>query len=834
MSTDGGRRNPPAGETDPAKPPLPSNLEVEQALLGAVLVNNEAYGRVSGFLRPEHFYEPVHREIYSVAGQMITVKKPVTPGTIRTFLPADLRIGDVTLPQYLARLAADATTVINAIDFARLIVDLAHRRELIGLGTDLIADATVTDRQVDIAPVVEQAAARLFEVGTEIAQLAGGQNEPDVDYHSVVAAAEARMSEGGHSVAGISTGLLSLDAKVPGLAAGDLVLLAGRPGMGKAQPLTARIRAATGWTTIGGLRVGETVASVDGTESTVTGFYRRGRREVFRLTFSDGRTTLACAEHLWAVRSSRWTIIKDRVLTTASLAAKLLTERYRRRISIGLPAGQDGPAANLPIEPYLLGALLGDGGLRHRVSITITDPTILAGVVASIPAGDALKHVAGPEYTVQKSPSKGRRGAPSITLRAIRSLGLFGKGSPEKFIPRRYLDANRAQREALLRGLLDTDGWAETFGVVRFSTSSAALAGDVQELVRSLGGWCSRRMKRAPTYRHKGERRLGRDAHIFAHILTIDVADRASLFSVPSKRSRALLRKAPPIRPMLVSVDSAGVTDTACITVSHPSHLYVTDDYVLTHNSALALNIARSAAGRGDGVVFDSLEMTQPQVRSRLLADHLERQGHRLSYTAIDRRLIQPGDVLPLRAAADSLEAMPLVIFDRGNRLDEIPGKIKEGRRRLARVGRELQLYVLDYLGLVRPTDRYRGDRVREVGEMSAALKTMAKQERLPFLVLQQLSRANEARKDKRPTLSDLRDSGSLEQDGDAVLFVYREAYYHERPGYTDETEAERDAALDRLGHEMEIIVAKQRQGPVGTVKVWCDVALNAVRDQQW
>src|SRR5471032_3264110 len=119
---------------EPAAPEFraaPQNVEAEQALLGAILVNNEAFYRVSDFLEPQHFFEPVHRVIFEVAGQLIRANKVATPITIKTFLPADLAIGDINLAQYLARLAAEATTIINAEDYGRSVYDLAIRRSLL-------------------------------------------------------------------------------------------------------------------------------------------------------------------------------------------------------------------------------------------------------------------------------------------------------------------------------------------------------------------------------------------------------------------------------------------------------------------------------------------------------------------------------------------------------------------------------------------------------------------------------------------------------------------------------------------------------------------------------
>ena len=130
----------------------PQNVEAEQALLGAILVNNEAFYRVSDFLEPTHFFEPVHRRIYEVAGELIRANKIANPVTIKTFLPADLAIGDINLAQYLARLAAEATTIINAEDYGRTVYDLAIRRSLIGIGEDMVNvayDATVEQTPKD-------------------------------------------------------------------------------------------------------------------------------------------------------------------------------------------------------------------------------------------------------------------------------------------------------------------------------------------------------------------------------------------------------------------------------------------------------------------------------------------------------------------------------------------------------------------------------------------------------------------------------------------------------------------------------------------------------------
>jgi replicative DNA helicase len=209
----------------------PHNIEAEQALLGAMLVNNEAFYRVSDFLDPAHFFEPVHRRIFEVAAQLIRSNKVATPVTIKTFLPADLAIGDINLAQYLARLAAEATTIINAEDYGRTIHDLALRRALIVIGEDMVNVAY--DAPVEMAPAnqIEDAEKRLFDLA-ERGRYDGGFHAFEVALLSAIDMASAAYKRDGH-LSGLATGLDDLDRLMGGLQASDLVILAGRPAMGK-------------------------------------------------------------------------------------------------------------------------------------------------------------------------------------------------------------------------------------------------------------------------------------------------------------------------------------------------------------------------------------------------------------------------------------------------------------------------------------------------------------------------------------------------------------------------------------------------------------------------
>jgi replicative DNA helicase len=223
-------------EREQAYRSAPQNLEAEQALLGAILVNNEAFYRVSDFLEANHFFEPVHRRIFQVAGELIRANKIANPVTIKTFLPADLAIGDITLNQYLARLAAEATTIINAEDYGRSVYDLALRRALIGIGEDMVNVAY--DAPVEMSPreQIEEAERRLYEVA-EKGQLDSGFQSFDTALVTAIDMASAAYKRDGH-LSGVASGLTDLDRLMGGLQQSDLIIIAGRPGMGKTSLVT--------------------------------------------------------------------------------------------------------------------------------------------------------------------------------------------------------------------------------------------------------------------------------------------------------------------------------------------------------------------------------------------------------------------------------------------------------------------------------------------------------------------------------------------------------------------------------------------------------------------
>jgi replicative DNA helicase len=209
----------------------PHNIEAEQALLGAILVNNAAYHRVSDFLLPEHFAEGVHGRIFAAIAKLTERGQIANPVTLKSLFDQDGALAEIGGAQYLARLATSMVTIINAADYGRTIHDLYLRRQLISIGEDTVNDAYAHDLERDARSQIEQTEKRLFDLAVS-GQYEGGFRVFSQALSEAIAVAEAAFKRGGRTT-GVSTGFDDLDDLLGGLHPSDLVVLAGRPSMGK-------------------------------------------------------------------------------------------------------------------------------------------------------------------------------------------------------------------------------------------------------------------------------------------------------------------------------------------------------------------------------------------------------------------------------------------------------------------------------------------------------------------------------------------------------------------------------------------------------------------------
>ena len=459
----------------------PHNIDAEQALLGAIMINNDALGVVDRLIEPEHFFEPIHQKIYGVTASLIRAGNLVTPITLKSHLPADLDIAGMSLGQYLARLCAEATTVINAPDYAATVRDLAHRRALMTIGQEM--QALAVGAPVDFSP--DMLAQEMVE---RIDEIMATRTETHVSRISVGEAAAqavdqmcAHMARGG-AIGGITTGFKSLDKKIDGWHRGEYAIYAGRPGMGKT------------------------------------------------------------------------------------------------------------------------GSILSSA----------------------------------------------------------------------------------------------------------FKTASAGFNG-----------------------------------------------------------------------------------------------------------------------------LFFSLEMTAASLAKRIVSDLLYNPADPIPYFRIASGEVAEREAERVADAARGLRDLPLIIEQEPSlTVSQIGARARKHARVLERQGKTLDVMYVDHIHIIKPSDRYGGNRTAEITEISSGLKALAKELNIPVVALAQLNRGVESREDRRPNMADLRDSGSLEQDADLIIFLYREQYYLEQQSSSDPIKEDRRIArLAEVRNKLDLIIAKQRNGPTGPLQIFFNAASNAADD---
>jgi phosphate starvation-inducible PhoH-like protein len=363
---------------------------------------------------------------------------------------------------------------------------------------------------------------------------------------------------------------------------------------GRSQPYDRQVLTPDGFQPIGTLEVGDLVIGSDGRPTPVLGVYPQGRREVFRVCAQDGASTLCCGEHLWAVatRDDRRRGKPLRVLETREMLGQLRAAHYHR---FELPVISQPVAflpREIPLDPYALGLLLGDGYLPATTTpeFTTTEAELVSALEHSLEGID-VRHRGGLHYLLrQTAAARGALRVANPVTAALRALSLTGTRSATKFVPESYLYNSASVRLALLQGLLDTDGGPVTQEGrtcrIQYCTTSPRLRDDVIFLVRSLGGivyWRTR-----PAAGHKPGHAQGRDVYYRsdAYVLDIRLPQGVEPFRLTRKRE-VYHRCGGGGRPMrfVDRIEPAGEAETLCIQVAAADSLYVTDDFLVTHNT---------------------------------------------------------------------------------------------------------------------------------------------------------------------------------------------------------------------------------------------------------
>lgn len=779
----------------------PSNIDAERAVIGSMLLDKEAVSKVLEVLTSESFYVPNHQVIFDTIKDIYFRNSPIDIVTVTDALQTKAILDDIGGYTYLIDLAESVPTTANVEQYAKIVEEKHIRRELIKASNEVIKNAY--DSSDDISSVLDLAEKSIFAIGQKRSTkdlihikdtLITNFNNINETYHHEGGKVDVLKS-------GVSTGISSLDEVISGLNAPDLLIIAARPAMGKMENVNNMIVTPNGKIRMGDIKVGQKICGSDGNIYNVTGVFPQGIKDSYRVYFDDNTYVDCGLEHLWEVttRADRKSS-KDKfsVLTTEQLMKNIYLADGRKNYALRLTRPVHFEAQEINIYPYNLGVYLGDGyngSDSHTCLISNCEPDIINKFNSLLSENDSLNISEKDHRIIRKKMNH----SPSDFYTEIERLGLNSKVSSEKFIPKAYLYNSIENRLELLRGLIDTDGFipTENRNQIEYTTTSKQLCEDVLELVRGLGGKASYQEKQG-AYTKNEQKIVVKQYYRMYLSLPEDI--------IPVSSKKHLAKYNPEKRyhkKYITKIESVGQTEMQCIRVDSPDHLYITEGYNLTHNTAFCLNLATNVALKEKApVAIFSLEMSRDQIAQRILSAEAGISSYHMKSGNINQDIWEK-----LTDAVGKLYNIPIYIDDSGSLS---PMEMRAKVRRLKAQHKRLGVVIVDYLQLMEGSGS-EANRVQEISKVTRSLKRLAMEMQVPVIALSQLSRSVEARQNKRPQLSDLRESGSIEQDADIVMFIYRDEYYNP------------DSAKSKIA---EIIIAKHRNGPTGTVELYFDADL--------
>jgi replicative DNA helicase len=822
----------------------PQSIEAEQAILGALLVNPEIIGKVCDILQPDHFYRKAHQIIFAGVLDLFEKSEPIDIVTVSQYLKDQGKLDGVGGRQYLTDLALSIATTANAEWYAKTVQEKATLRNLIKAGTEIVSSC-YEDSDTDL--IVDKAEQLIFNIAQ------GRNTSALIPIKDIVNESFARIEkryEQRDALSGLSTGFYDLDEMTSGWQKSDLIIIAARPSMGKC------------------LAADSEIVLADGSVATIETLYKRGGGTLLTL---DNSYKLKWTEPSMLVDDGIKPVFQvvtrlGRSIET-TLCHPFLTMDGWKPLSALMVGDHIAVPRKIPVngigqarecEVKLLAYLIAGGDLTAtRPRFTNANPQI------RVDFEQAIEEFGGVTMS-----------SDGITVnplqRWLKEMGLAGCNAFEKHVPPFVFSLCNDQIAQFLNRLFACAGWASVYpsgqAQIGYATVSARLARQIQHLLLRFG-IVARLKRKSVSYR--GEKQqcwqleitdqlslstfieqigiFGKEAAIAAvstAILNRRYQTNADLIPVQvwsklqsakqeksweelarcagltdsshphvGKRSLSrgrLLKLAGSLGhselmdradsdvywDQIVSIKYVGDKQVYDLTIPD-THNFIAND-ICVHNTALVLNLAQHAAVECKApVAVFSLEMSKEQLVQRLLCAEA-----RIDANKMRTGFLQQSDWSNLATAMGRLGEAPLFIDDSAvvTALD-----VRAKCRRLKAEMKGLGLVIIDYIQLMQGRARSDGNRVQEVSEISRGLKQLARELDCPVIALSQLSRAVEARQNKRPMLSDLRESGSIEQDADIVMFIYRDDYYNQES--------------EKRG-EAEIIIAKQRNGPVGTVEL--------------
>ncbi|MDF3285174.1 replicative DNA helicase [Gordonia sp. N1V] len=653
----------------------PQDMAAEQSVLGGMLLSKDAIADVVEKIRPADFYRPAHQAVYDAILELYGKGEPADAVTVSAELERAGELRRVGGAPYLHTLISTVPTAANAGYYAEIVAEKAILRRLVEAGTRIVQFGYSGADGQDVAEVVDRAQAEVYEVT---------ERRTAEDYVPLEELLQPTMDEidsiasrGGLSL-GVPTGFADLDKLTNGLHPGQMIIVAARPGVGKALSLDTPLPTPTGWTTMGRVAVGDKLLDAHGRPTTVVAATDvMTERPCYEVEFADGNSILADAWHEWAIEVDG----SSQVVTTEGMCAHVGSAFIRNTKPLELPRKR------FAYGPYTVAALAG---------MAFDDPEIGMRIDAEGPVD-------------------------VMTLMA----DLGGR------IPYEYLRGSIAQRRALLAGLLDARATVDDDGWITVPAATRHMTAVVADLVAGLGY----------TYRRSA-----------TGWLRVDADD--DVFTVHHKALRHKELRRPAGVRRIVAVRPVDSVPVRCVQVDNDDHLFLAGEAMVpTHNSTLAMDFLRSCSihHHMTGAMF-SLEMSKVEIVMRLLsAEAKVKLGDMRGGSMTD------DDWTRLARRMGEISEAPLFIDDSPNlTMMEIRAKARRLKQR-----NDLKLVVVDYMQLMTSGKKVES-RQQEVSEFSRQLKLLAKELEVPVVAISQLNRGPEQRTDKKPQVSDLRESGCL------------------------------------------------------------------------
>ncbi len=775
----------------------PQNIEAEEAILGGILLDPEALSRVSDRLAPEAFYISAHKEIYQAALRLHSQGKPTDLLSLTSWLTDHDLLTRIGGRNKLASLVDRTVSAVNIDALATLVMDKYLRRQLVKAGNEIVQLGFETETELPI--VLDHAEQKVFSI-TQSRPQAGLVHISDTLINTFQ---DIETRHQGIALPGIPCGFYDLDAMTSGFQRSDLIIVAGRPSMGKCVAYDTEIILANGSIStiaeIYACRQAELLTLTDDWKLEITqpsAFIDDGIKPVFRVTTRLGRSVETTITHPYLTIQGWQQLyelkVGDQIAVPRKIdifGTKIISECEIKQLAYVIGDGCL-PDTTIPQIIFQLErsrlclflnslfaidswagllksgqAQLGYTTYSEKVARQIQHLLLRFGIIAALKQR-SLQYQDSSRITWQLDIAD----AHSIKT-FITEIGIFGKE-----------EALAKVEAALVQNRYQTNRDLVPVQHEQIAATQGKEPRTVFTPIDSITKYNSFL---------SGERALTRERHWMA----IDTEN----LPLPQ------LVTGDVYWDEIVSIELMGYKQVYDLTIPVTHNFVANDIYV--HNTAFCLNLAHNIAALYKlPIAVFSLEMSKEQLVQRLLASEA---GIETGYLRTGR--ISQTQWEPLSRAIGMLSEMPIFIDDTPN--ITVTEMRSQARRLQAEAGTELGLIVIDYLQLMEGA----GDnRVQELSRITRSLKGLARELRVPVIALSQLSRGVESRTNKRPMLSDLRESGSIEQDADLVIMLYRDDYYN-----TDTPD--RGVA--------EVIISKHRNGPTGTVKLLFDPQLTKFKN---